>query len=448
MFTSNFYTSSPIFIQNILLSLRDLARSFIRDNWITDCLIRQLRKNEYDAKALKNYRHRRLKKKLAALMLTPYYKKIKDLKLKNKSSKLTNLPILNKKDLIEHHADFFSKKPFFMIAGSTSGTTGGALSIPQNIFSVILEYAFIKRHLIWAGYKEGDRRAWIRGDLIVKVSQKKPPYWRYSFFNKVLYLSSFHLSKDSIFHYVYELEKFNPAIIQTYPSSLALIAHYMNDIGASYQGCLKSIVTSSETLSEFDRIAIEKFFKCKVFDWYGLFERVAAIGNCEHGNYHVIDDYAIHEFYRQDKNNYEIVGTNLNNNIFHIARYKTGDFAQLAQNKTCACGRIYPLIGNIKGRVGDYLLGEDGNKVYILNHISKNIDGVLEIQFIQKQKYQIEVLVVANPIFFGEEQKIKIRDNIKERLGKSIEVKITLVDEIPRTKLGKFRQAICEIKTT
>lgn len=222
----------------------------------------------------------------------------------------------------------------------------------------------------------------------------------------------------------------------------------MNDIGASYQGCLKSIVTSSETLSDFDRIAIEKFFKCKVFDWYGLFERVAAIGNCEHGNYHVIDDYAIHEFYRQDKNNYEIVGTNLNNNIFHIARYKTGDFVKLAQNKTCACGRIYPLIGHIKGRVGDYLLGEDGNKVYILNHISKNIDGVLEIQFIQKQKYQIEVLVVANPIFFGEEQKIKIRDNIKERLGKSIEVKITLVDEIPRTKLGKFRQAICEIKTT
>jgi hypothetical protein len=29
-----------------------------------------------------------------------------------------------------------------------------------------------------------------------------------------------------------------------------------------------------------------------VFDWYGQAERVAAIGTCEHGSYHVLTDYS------------------------------------------------------------------------------------------------------------------------------------------------------------
>jgi phenylacetate-CoA ligase len=73
-------------------------------------------------------------------------------------------------------------------------------------------------------------------------------------------------------------------------------------------------MTSSETLEPEVRAAVEQAFGVRVFDWYGQSERVAAIGSCEHGSYHVMTDYSGVALLETDKRDaWELVGTSLNN---------------------------------------------------------------------------------------------------------------------------------------
>src|SRR6266513_227738 len=170
-----------------------------------------------------------------------------------------------------------------LFSGSTSGTTGAPLGLSQDLAAINRENAFIWRQLTWAGLHRGDRRAWMRGDMIVPATQEKPPYWRVNRAENMLMLSSYHLSESAAPSYLDSLARFDPVVIQAYPSSIGFLATWMLSAGVRYGGrSLRGIVASSETLSDIRRGEIERAFGCAVFNWYGQFERVAAIGTCEH----------------------------------------------------------------------------------------------------------------------------------------------------------------------
>ncbi len=93
---------------------------------------------------------------------------------------------------------------------------------------------------------------------------------------------------------------------------------------------------------------------------------MVAIGQCEHGRYHLLSDYSHVELLAAGDGRYELVGTNFNNQYFPLIRYKTGDHVHLSENEACPCGRVFPMIERIEGRIGDYLVGEDGQKCIFL----------------------------------------------------------------------------------
>ncbi len=129
-----------------------------------------------------------------------------------------------------------------------------------------------------------------------------------------------------------------------------------------------------------------------------------------------------------------------------MIRYKTGDHVHLSENEACPCGRVFPVIERIEGRIGDYLVGEDGQKVHILNHIPKGIAGIMACQFVQSERGQIVVKVVADAEQFNQEQQKQLISNTQARLGSSLNVTIDIVSALERTANGKIRQAICTIK--
>ena len=93
-----------------------------------------------------------------------------------------------------------------------------------------------------------------------------------------------------------------------------------------------------------------------------------------------------------------------------------------------------------------YATLEDGQKVHILNHIPKGVTGLIATQFIQNEPKQIEVQAVVNRDLFDDQQEHILIENTKERLGQSMDVFVTIVDQIQKTKNGKTRQAICRVK--
>lgn len=445
MFLSKIYRKSPLLIQNLLLSYRAIIRKFIRENKHQQSLTRDLLEHDYNKELLKKYSELQLELALKNAMKAKFYKeKVKTI---SESEGLTHFPMINKNEVRHCVEDFInSTEKTAPITGATSGTTGTPLSISQNMQSVICEQAFVARHLQWAGYKKGDKRAWIRGDMIVPMEQKEAPFWRYSWFENMIMLSSFHMTQQALPLYIKAMVDFGVDIIQAYPSSIVALAKYLESKNEYYPSNIKSVITSSESLSDDDRKVIEERFKCKVFDWYGLFERVAAIANCEHGRYHVLTDYSQVEFLEAGNGTHEIVGTNFNNSYFPLIRYKTGDHVVLSDEEQCPCGRFYPIIKRIEGRVGDYLLGEDGQKIHILNHIPKGIDGLLACQFVQHKAQEVEVWTVRDESIFGTLQENQLINNTKGRLGEKMNIIVKYVDALPRTKNGKIRQAVCNVK--
>ncbi|KDO15644.1 capsule biosynthesis protein CapK [Vibrio metoecus] len=442
MFTSSLYVRAPIWLQNIMLSVRALSRKLVRENGEMRAVLKEIQTNEYSKAQLAKYQQQQLQHVLEnACQNVPFYER---LGLAN--SPIQAFPYLDKTVLRSEHEQFISQmKPSVVVKGATSGTTGTPLTILQDMRSVIREQAFVARQLSWAGYRKGDKRAWIRGDMVVPLSQKQGSFWRYSWFEQMIVLSSFHLTPQAMPNYLQAMVDFGVDIIQAYPSSIAALARYLEANQIYYPAKLKSIITSSESLSEEDRKVIETRFKCKIFDWYGLFERVAAIGECEHHRYHLLTDYSQVELLDAGQDRYELVGTNFNNHYFPLIRYKTGDHVHLSENEACPCGRVFPVIKRIEGRVGDYLVGEDGQKIHILNHIPKGVNGLLATQFLQKDVNKITVLVVVESRVFDMTQEEILIKNTKDRIGKNICVEIVKVDSIPKTKNGKTRQAICLI---
>ncbi|MCD1207657.1 capsule biosynthesis protein CapK [Vibrio cholerae] len=443
MFTSSLYVKAPIWLQNVMLSVRALSRKMVRENGEMRAVLQEIQANEFSRTHLADYQHKQLQKTLAnARNHVPFYQ---DLEVPN--LKLEAFPYLDKSVLRRDHKQFISQnKPSVVVKGATSGTTGTPLTILQDRHSVIREQAFVERQLAWAGYRKGDKRAWIRGDMVVPLSQKQGPFWRYSWFEQMIVLSSFHLTPKTMSSYLQAMVDFGVEVIQAYPSSIATLARYLEANQSYYPAKLKSIITSSESLSAEDRQVIETRFGCKVFDWYGLFERVAAIGQCEHGRYHLLSDYSHVELLAAGDERYELVGTNFNNQYFPLIRYKTGDHVHLSENEACSCGRVFPVIERIEGRIGDYLVGEDGQKVHILNHIPKGITGIMGCQFVQSERGHIVVKVVADAEQFNQEQQKQLISNTQARLGSSLNVTIDIVSALERTANGKIRQAICTIK--
>ncbi|EHZ7428846.1 exopolysaccharide biosynthesis protein VpsH [Vibrio cholerae] len=443
MFTSLLYVKAPIWLQNVMLSVRALSRKMVRENGEMRAVLQEIQANEFSHSHLADYQHKQLQKTLAnAHNHVPFYQ---DLEVPN--LKLESFPYLEKSVLRRDHKQFISQnKPSVVVKGATSGTTGTPLTILQDRHSVIREQAFVERQLAWAGYRKGDKRAWIRGDMVVPLSQKQGPFWRYSWFEQMIVLSSFHLTPQTMSSYLQAMVDFGVEVIQAYPSSIATLARYLEANQSYYPAKLKSIMTSSESLSAEDRQVIETRFGCKVFDWYGLFERVAAIGQCEHGRYHLLSDYSHVELLAAGDGRYELVGTNFNNQYFPLIRYKTGDHVHLSENEACPCGRVFPVIERIEGRIGDYLVGEDGQKVHILNHIPKGIAGIMACQFVQSERGHIVVKVVADAEQFNQEQQKQLISNTQARLGSSLNVTIDIVSALERTANGKIRQAICTIK--
>ena len=241
----------------------------------------------------------------------------------------------------------------------------------------------------------------LRGQIITPVNQQIPPFWEYNSADNELLLSSYHLSDKTAGIFIKKIKEFNPQILSAYPSSAYLLAKHFDNLDERLN--LTAIFTSSEKVEESQREFIEKTFNCKIYDWYGQAERSSAIGQCEMGTYHIIEDYSIVET-METETGLEMVGTNLDNYIMPLLRYKSGDTVKLAPNK-CKCGRYFREVAKICGRETNYILTADGIQYVAFNHIPRGINNVIETQVVQEKIGELIINITTNGNFSEKDKK-------------------------------------------
>lgn len=357
-----------------------------------------------------------------------------------------NIPILTKADVRRArremvHRTFSMKRPLVI---HTGGTTGSPMSVYCDRAALRRNYAFFSRFREWIGIGASARVATFAGRTIVPPGQAKPPYWRHNFAGRTLLFSSYHVSPATIPAYVTALARFAPEMIDSYPSSIVPIARYMLDRGITAVRPT-AVVTSSETLTAKSRQIIEAAFGCPVFDYYGAAEMAAFVTQCRAGSYHVNPEYGFVEIVRDGRparpgEAGEIIATGFVNPSMPFIRYATGDIA-VQGHAGCACGRAFPVLERIVGRIDDVLVSPDGRHIGRLDPIFKAVSSLVETRIVQDQVDHVRVETVADGAIPPAEQATLVHE-LRNRLGPAVRIDVVHVAQIARTSGGKFRSVV------
>lgn len=364
---------------------------------------------------------------------------------------LSKLPIMTRDDLRRHFDDIVVRNiPRWRIfVDHTSGTTGTPRTVHIDLNCLQYNFALLARAREWAGVGYIPRRASLRGRLIVPVAQDRPPFWRYNRVEDQLLLSSYHLSAKHVSAYAEQLARFRPQLIDGYPSAIYTLAQLKRMQGLD-DFRPRAVMTDSETLLAYQKQFIEEYFGCQVYDWYGSAELAFSAGQCEQGNYHLNSEFGIVEIVRDGERVGQgeighVVCTGLLNYAMPLIRYDVGDTAALSDKK-CSCGRDLQLIDSIEGRVEDIIRTPEGRMVGRLDPVFKEVHNVLEAQIVQETMDTITVnLVPAEGYTESDSRNLEIA--LRKRIGHQVKIRVMFVDQIPRTRVGKFKFVMSRVES-
>lgn len=358
-------------------------------------------------------------------------------------------PIIGKETLIAHRASLYPNggaRRAWQAAGKTSGTTGAPLEVFRSLQSLLMEQAFVKRHWAWGGYRDGMVRASLRGDLVTGVDAARPPFWFWNRYNRQLLVSSRHLTEAHADAIIDRLDALAPAMLQAYPSTAFTLAGLLERRQRRLR--IPVIFTASEPLYQHQRALIRDRLGATIMDMYGMAERVAFASECEHGQLHLNPDYAYVEIVDADGRPTDgegcVVGTTFHNHAMPLVRYRLSDRTRWKPG-ACACGRAFPMIERVSGKLEDTISGSGGAPVSasVLTFAFKGLDQIRKSQVAQVGAASWEVRVVPLPGFTPAHQQYLI-DNIHRLVDPHVLVKVVLKDELPNTAAGKFRWVVNE----
>lgn len=454
------YESLPYYLQSIVLSVygKKLKEERFCDRYFK--YQEFLNKSQcYSIGELEEYQNEKLKELIDHVYeFVPYYRRIftdgkftpGDIK---KKEDLQIIPVLTKDDIRNNYNNLISKnhQRNHLKKGHSSGTTGSPLEILWDRNVNVAHNVFIWRHRKWAGFEFGERYATLLGRVVVPLKQKCPPFHRINKPWNQYFFSSFHLKDENLKYYFDEFERSKIQFMEAYPSTVFVLAKYLEQHNLYYE--LKAIVTTSETLLPFQREIIEERFKCKIFDYYGMAERVMFSGECEdHKGHHLHMEYGVTEIL--DTNNEAVPGgchgklvlTGLHNYGMPLIRYEIGDVSMFKSEK-CSCGRNLPLLGDVTTKAEDIIVTKDGRLISpsILTHPFKPMHNIEKSQIIQEDYDRLLIKIVKRTNYSDSDTK-KLLDAIQLRVGAEMNTSIEFVSDIPRSANGKYRWVISKVQ--
>lgn len=246
-------------------------------------------------------------------------------------------------------------------------------------------------------------------------------------------------------YYLKEFSRMGIQYIAGYPSTIGLFAQYCRQNGTKIQ--LKGAFFSSEPVYEWQEKAVKDVFGCKIYNFYGHAERAVHALSCGINlKMHINLESCVLELDPFGVQQYKIIGTSLLNYGMPLIRYNLNDITSGIEYD-CPCGRKHPLLQPVETKMEDFVITPDGNRISasILTFPFKSPKGVAESQIVQKDEATLLARVVADETFDDREKALLIK-NIQACVGDKMKVFIEIVAEIPRTKMGKFRFVISEIK--
>lgn len=449
------YDHSPVWTQNLMCSLK---------GW-------QIQRRRYGSafhRAMVAYESRtidpakRLLRLFETVRFVPYYKPIVEKKefvelyndlinneivlLGGVKKLLSMFPVIDKNEVKSHWTDFvnttYTGKTIIM---HTSGTTGGGLVFPYSVEMENEQWAVWWRYRRALGIGFDTWCGWFGGRVIISPQNRRSPYWRINRPGRQVMFSLYHLTPETVADYYAEICQRDLKWLHGYPSSLSRFATLIMEAGLPPLKGVRVLTTGAENLYDYQVEQMRHAFPDAVVrQHYGLAEGVANMSQDLDGEWHLDDDFCRVEFIPVDafdSTTCRIIGTNLTNLAFPLLRYDTGDIACVEWKDGS------PRLLRIEGRSNDYITLPGGAKINSgLDYILKDCTSVREAQLHQHTLTDFEMRIVRNPGYDAAVDEPYIRNGFHERVGTNVGLTFTYVDEIPKTKAGKFKMFVSDLQ--
>ena len=363
-----------------------------------------------------------------------------------------NLPLLTKDDIRAHRgamvADNIPKDRLF--PKKTSGSTGVSLSFFVDEDSMQWKRGCTLRHDEWSGWRLGERIGAVWGNPEYKKSWRG--YVRNTLLERGTFLDTLRMDEEAMTMFHAQILKEKPTLLFGHAHSLYLFAKFVHQNRLSPIRP-KGIISTAMVLHDFERDLIEMVFGCKVTNRYGCEEVSLIACECErHQGLHVNMDTLNFECLRDGKpaqpgETGAVVVTDLTNYGMPFIRYLVGDTARMAA-KPCSCGRTYPLIESLEGRIADYVRTPEGeyiSGISLTENFAMVLDGVKQMQIVQDSLDHLLFRVVQGEN--GQDQALRtdIARLVSERFGSSMRHDVEYVESIQSETSGKYRFCVSKL---
>lgn len=369
---------------------------------------------------------------------------------------IKKIPYIDKNIIRQNQQDLISKSfpEKYLKYEHTGGTTGLPLDfVLDKRTSSPYETAYLENIWRTVGYRRYDRCIVLRQDHVPGIIEGKK-YWKINRMTNWLTMSAFHLNEDTFEVFYKKIIDFKPRFIIAFPSNAYLLAKFIKERDYQPLSSLRGIICSSENMYDWQRKFMEETYRVRVFSYYGHSEKCALAAECNNStDYRFHPQYGFVELINEnndwcsaDGEKGEIVVTGFNNYASPLIRYRTDDIG-IYTTRRCGVTPHWLTIKKIEGRIQDFVVDADGTPKTAI-HIDRpfwNIrDKIYAYQYIQDIPGKLKLLI--HPIDKLDNQQIEsIRKLFADAYFKT-ELDVEQVEYIPRTKTGKFKYLVQNIK--
>ena len=371
-------------------------------------------------------------------------------------SNFENIPILTKDIIRQEGKRMYSDDCKYRKAypNSSGGSTGQPVVLLQDRDYQAWSFAGRFLYNLWTGKDIGETeiKLWGSERDILEGSEKLSTRIRRWIFNTEI-LSTYRMSKSDMHKHVKRLNKVRPKMLWAYTDSMFKLSQFVESEKLTVYAPGGIVCTTSALLPEV-RNHIEKTFGCNVFNQYGSREVGPVSAECPaQEGMHILTPLQKIEILDnqqqpvQNDDMGELIVTNLRNYSMPLIRYQIGDTARYSQ-KQCSCGRKFPLLKEVSGRVFSHFIKKDGSLVHAQFFVALLFfkPWVREFKITQKKHDFIELLI-ANE---GQPDKNDIKaitSKIKQVMGQDCQVDFVFVGEVPPSPSGKYLYTVTEVES-
>jgi phenylacetate-CoA ligase len=370
---------------------------------------------------------------------------------------IKKFPVLTKELIRKHFDELYIFKDNTYYRNTSGGSTGKSVVFYQD--KEYLDWANATKRLFneWAGRRIGDPMIKLWGSLrdILEGGLGFKGYLRQQI-SGVTILNSYRMNERDMYGYVKRINNIKPRLLLAFPNSIDELARFIQKHHLSIYSP-PAIMTSGGLLYPEVQARIKEVFQSPVFNRYGSREVGDIACSCEENqglhiipNIHYIEILDNREKEVKAGEIGEIVITSLTNYSMPLIRYKIEDRGILSK-KECSCGRGFPLLEKVEGRIRSMFRNKQGDLVDsgLFIRLFFFRDNIKQFQVIQESLDQMTINLVLK-----DKQKLKVIEKdfreigevIKVIMGDDTKIKYKIVNEIKHSPSGKYMYTFSKIK--